>query len=151
MTHGTVTLAVTVAILAGAIFQVASLDLLMMGGLTLLLLFGVLTPAEAFVGFANEAVLIVAALFVIAQGIRDTGALDFLVRSVLGRPKGTARAQLRLMLPVGALSAFLNNTPVVAMLVPVVLDWSRRIQVPASKLMMPLSFAAMMGGACTII
>src|SRR5690606_24938113 len=70
---------------------------------------------------------------------------------LLGRPRSIAGAQLRLMLPVTAMSAFLNNTPVVAMLVPAVEDWAKRCGLTVSKLMIPLSYAAILGGMCTLI
>jgi len=149
--EGWATIGVTGAIVLGMAFNVAAPDLIMVAGVTALLALGVLSPAEALHGFANEAVLTVAALFVVAAGIRDTGGLDFLGRRVLGKPKGLAAAQLRLMAPVAGMSAFLNNTPVVAMLVPLVGDWSKRIGHPSSKLLIPLSYAAILGGTCTII
>ncbi|MEO0323829.1 MAG: SLC13 family permease, partial [Myxococcota bacterium] len=89
--------------------------------------------------------------FVVAAGVRETGALDLVARWVLGRPRALAGAQLRVMLPVSSLSAFLNNTPVVAMFVPLVERWARRHGLPASMLLMPLSYAAILGGTCTLI
>ncbi len=145
------TVAVTAAIVAAMALNIAGPDLIMVAGLTVLLLLGIVTPEQALSGFSNEAVLTVAALFVVAAGIRDTGGLDVLARRVLGQPRSLAGAQLRLMLPVAGMSAFLNNTPVVAMLVPIVGDWSRRVGIPVSRLLIPLSYAAMLGGTCTLI
>lgn len=142
---------VTLGIVVAMAINLAAPDLLMIAGLTVLLLLGIVTPEQAFAGFANEAVLTVAALFVVAAGVRDTGALDFVARRVLGRPRSLPSAQLRLMAPVAGMSAFLNNTPVVAMLVPIVGDWSRRIGIPASRLLIPLSYAAILGGTCSLI
>jgi di/tricarboxylate transporter len=119
--------------------------------LSVLFLTGVIDAKAALAGFANEGVWTVGLLFVVASAMRETGAMDVLARSLLGQPKTVVRAQLRLMLPVASLSAFLNNTPIVAMMVPVVSDWSRRLGMPASKLMMPLSFATILGGTCTLI
>lgn len=126
-------------------------DLVLAAAMTLLLLFGILTPAQAVEGFGNEGMLTVAVLFVVAAGVESTGAMDWVVRRVLGRPKHVAAAQLRMMVPVAAMSGFLNNTPVVAMMLPIVLDWSKRIGVSASKLLMPLSWATILGGTITII
>ena len=145
------TVGVTVGIVVAMALNVAAPDLLMVAALTVLLVLGILEPAEALSGFSNEAVLTVGALFVVAAGIRDTGGLDFLARRVLGRPSSLPAAQLRLMVPVAGMSAFLNNTPVVAMLVPIVGDWSRRIGIPVSRLLIPLSYAAILGGTCTLI
>ena len=77
--------------------------------------------------------------------------MDWVVRRVLGRPKSTLAAQTRMMLPVAAMSAFLNNTPVVAMMLPIVQDWAKRIGISPAKLLMPLSWATILGGTVTII
>lgn len=99
----------------------------------------------------NEGVLTVAALFVVAAGLTETGGMSRLTERLLGRPGSEIGAQLRLMLPVSTFSAFLNNTPIVAMFMPVVEDWCRKIGVSPSKLLLPLSYAAILGGGCTLI
>ena len=126
-------------------------DLALTGAMTCLLLLGILTPGQAAEGFGNEGMLTVAILFVVAAGIESTGAMDWVVRRVLGRPKTTVSAQVRMMTPVAAMSAFLNNTPVVAMMLPIVQDWAKRIGISPSKLLMPLSWATILGGTVTII
>ncbi|MDQ2693822.1 MAG: SLC13 family permease, partial [Pseudomonadota bacterium] len=126
-------------------------ELLLFAGLIVLVTSGVLTPAQALEGFANEGLMTVALMYVVAAGIRETGGLDFLVRYVLGRPRSERVAQARLMLPVLVMSAFLNNTPLVATFMPAVLSWSKRIRVSPSKLLLPLSYAAILGGTCTLI
>jgi di/tricarboxylate transporter len=146
-----VTLAVTAAMVLAMVRGLAGPDLVMLAGLSLLVTLGIVPVARGFSGFANEGVLTVAALFVVAAGVRDTGGLDALLRRVLGRPRGLGEAQLRLFLPVSAVSAFLNNTPVVAMMVPVVTDWARRNRLPLSRLLIPLSYASILGGTCTLI
>ncbi|MBK9130709.1 MAG: SLC13 family permease [Gammaproteobacteria bacterium] len=126
-------------------------DIVMMAGLTLLLAAGILTPAEALSGLSNEGMVTVGIMFVIVTGLRDTGAIAWIVQHLLGIPRSTLHAQLRLMTPVAAMSAFLNNTPVVAMMIPAVQDWARRHQISVSKLMIPLSYATIAGGTCTLI
>lgn len=126
-------------------------DITMAGGLTLLLVAGILSPAQALVGFANEGMITVGVLYVVVTGVRETGGIAWIVQRVLGRPGSTQHAQLRLMLPTAALSAFLNNTPVVAMFIPAVKDWAKRYRLSVSALMIPLSFAAIVGGLCTLI
>jgi di/tricarboxylate transporter len=93
----------------------------------------------------------VAALFIVAAGIRETGALHLLTDRALGRPTSVLRAQLRMMVPVAGLSAFMNNTPLVAMLLPVVTDWAKKMKLSPSKLLMPLSYATILGGLATKI
>jgi di/tricarboxylate transporter len=112
---------------------------------------GILSVDDAVRGFANPGVLTIAALFVVVVGLRDTGAIDWIASGLLGRPRGERGALLRVMAPVAGLSAFLNNTPVVAMMIPAVQDWAKRLQIPPSRLLMPLSYAAILGGTCSLI
>ena len=126
-------------------------DIVMVGGLSLLLLAGVLTPEQALSGLANEGMVTVGVLYVVVAGLRETGGISWIVHSVLGRPHSLVHAQLRLMTPVAAMSAFLNNTPVVAMFIPAISDWARRNQLSVSRLMIPLSYASIIGGTCTLI
>jgi di/tricarboxylate transporter len=126
-------------------------DVVLVAALTLLMLTGVVSPEEALSGLSNPGLATVGVLYVVAAGLVDTGSIHMLGSKLLGQPKSTASAQLRLMLPVTGMSAFLNNTPVVAMMVPFVTEWGRRCRIPASRLMIPLSYAAIFGGLCTII
>lgn len=126
-------------------------DLLLVGALTGLLVLGVLAPEEALSGLSNPGLATVGVLYVVVSGLVETGAVHAVAQGWLGRPRSERQAQLRLMLPVAGLSAFLNNTPVVAMLVPAVQDWARRNRLSVSKLMIPLSYAAILGGTCTLI
>ncbi len=126
-------------------------DLVLMAGLTLLLLSGVITPTDALIGFSNEGMATVAVLYIVITGFRETGGINWIVQSVLGSPRSLPHAQLKLMAPVATLSAFLNNTPVVAIFIPAIDDWAKRYQLSVSKLMLPLSYAAIAGGTCTLI
>lgn len=126
-------------------------DRAMLAVLGLLILSGVLTPARALAGFSNEGMMTVALLFIVAAAVRRTGALAVACGKLLGKPRSIVGAQLRLMAPVTALSGFVNNTPLVAMLLPEVRDWSRRSGVAPSRLLIPLSYAAILGGVVTLI
>lgn len=126
-------------------------DIIMVGGLTLLLVSGILTPAEALSGLSNEGMVTVGVLYVVVSGLRETGGIEWIVHVLLGKPRSLRHAQSKLMVPVVALSAFLNNTPVVALFIPAVQDWAKRHRLPLSKLMIPLSFASIAGGTCTLI
>ncbi|MBC8210318.1 MAG: SLC13 family permease [Gammaproteobacteria bacterium] len=128
-----------------------SADIVMVGGLTLLLLAGVLSPEQALSGLANEGMVTVGVLYVVVAGLRQTGGIAWIVQSVLGRPQSLRFAQIRMMAPVALISAFLNNTPVVAMFIPAISDWSKRNRLSVSKLMIPLSYASIAGGTCTLI
>ena len=112
---------------------------------------GVLTASEALVGLSNEGVVTIAALFIVAAGLADTGAMNKFVRRLLGTGGSLAAAQNRLLWPTALLSGVMNNTPLVAMLLPLTHDWAKRNGISVSQLLMPLSFAAILGGACTLI
>jgi di/tricarboxylate transporter len=123
----------------------------MVGALLCLLLARVLTPAEAFAGFANPAPITVAALYVLARAVEKTGLLHPVLARLLGRRARDGISLARLTLPAAGASALLNNTPLVAMLVPPVSDWADRTGQPASRFLMPLSYAVILGGAITLI
>jgi len=145
--------AIGTVVVTFGILVVASLpsDYVFLGGLTALLLAGVLDPGSALAGFSSPGVVTVGALYVVVTGLRETGGLIWVAQHVLGHPQTSRGAQFRLMMPVTILSAFLNNTPVVALFIPVVTAWARRIRVHASRLLIPLSYASIFGGICTLI
>lgn len=113
--------------------------------------FGIIGPADALGGLANDGVVTIAALFLVAAGLRETGVANWLVSRVFGTPTTLFSAQNRLLWPTAIMSAFLNNTPLVAMLLPVTQDWAKRHRLTLSKLLMPLSYASILGGSCTLI
>ncbi len=150
--QGWVTLAVVAALFV--LLQrrrAVAADFLFLAALTVLTLAGVLTPQQALAGFANPVLFTIAALFVVAGGLRWTGALDMIGHWVLGRATTVRGALMRLAAPVLGLSAFTNNTPIVAMLVPIVVDWCRRRGISPSRLLLPISYLAILGGTCTLI
>lgn len=112
---------------------------------------GVIDVGQALSGFSNAGMATVGALFIVVTGLRETGGVDWIAQRALGKPRTLRGALVRVILPVTSMSAFLNNTPVVAMLIPAVQDWAKRLGVNPSKLMIPLSYAAIMGGTCTLI
>ena len=123
----------------------------MVGCLLLLVLTGQVAPESAFLGFSNTAVLMIGALFVVASGLRQTGAIDRIAPMLIGRPMSVRAVIGRLGVPVTALSGFMNTTPLVAMFLPVTLDISRRLKVSPSRVLMPLSFAGILGGQLTLV
>ncbi len=135
------------AILAAALTALVVIPVPIEGGWKM----GVLTLTDAFAGFSNTGMLTVGVLFVVVAGLKETGGIDWIAGSVLGRPKGLRRALVRVIFPVGGMSVFLNNTPVVAMMIPAISDWAKKMQVSPSKLMIPLSYAAIIGGTCSLI
>lgn len=145
------TLITLAGVLATLTLTRISADLVLMSALALLLISGVLEPMSALVGFGNPGVITIATLYVVAAGLKETGAVQWIARLLLGHPKSQRGAQLRMIAPTGVLSGFMNNTAVVAMFIPAIQDWAQRLGIPASKLLLPLSYAAILGGTCTLI
>ncbi len=146
-----IALSVIAGCLLALIFTRRPPDMILCGGVVVLLLLDVLSPKEALAGMSNEGMVTVGVLFIVAQALSETGVVSWISHSMLGRPKSVGVAQLRLMAPVAAFSTILNNTPVVAMMIPAVRDWAKRNNLPVSQLMIPLSYAAIVGGTCTLI
>jgi anion transporter len=145
------TAAVLVVILIGLVRDWLGPDVLLTAGVTTLVLFGVLEPGPAFAGFANEGVLTIAGLFVVARAVEESGALDRIARSLLGMQGSERQALLRTMVATAGISTVLNNTPVVAMLGPTVRRWARQHGISPKRLLIPVSYAAILGGVCTLI
>ncbi len=145
----------TLAVLAGVIVLLVVTrwppSLVLLAGLTTLLATGIVSEADALEGFANPAVIVIAALFAVTAGLKEPGAMAMVTEPLLGRPKTLAVAPARLMGPTAVLSAFVSNTPLVAAMLPVVHDWASKHGYSVSKLLIPLSFASILGGACTLI
>jgi di/tricarboxylate transporter len=126
-------------------------DLVMAGGIGLLVLTGSLSPKDAFAGLASPSIITIALLLVVSQGVIETGLIQWIGPALFGRAKSPLVAQVRLMLPVAAISAFINNTPLVAMCIPVVQDFAKRTKIAPGKLFIPLAYAATLGGVCSLI
>lgn len=144
-------LGVVVLIFLGLLRNVAPPDVILMGGAVVVGLAGIVSPQEVFHGFTNEGLLTVAALFVVAAALRETGVLDNLGARILGSARNESRAFARLAGPILTISAFLNNTPVVAMMMPIISGWCRKNRVSPSRLLLPVSYLAILGGTCTLI
>jgi len=126
-------------------------DISLLGATAIFRLTDVITPAEAWQGFCTSSILAIAALFVVARCLEETRTVEMLIKPVLGRPRFHPAAVLRLCIPAAFASAFLNNTPLVAMLLSIVENWAAKCDLMPSVLLMPLSFASIMGGTCTQI
>ena len=129
-----------------------STDVVAVVVMVVLLVSGILTPAEGFNGVANPATVTVGAMFVISAGLFRAGAVNFLGRGLrrLARRSSTLMV-LVMMLGVGSLSSFLNNTATVAIMIPVIMVVAQRVNTSPSKLLMPLAFASLLGGMCTVL
>ncbi|MBU0640028.1 MAG: SLC13 family permease [Planctomycetes bacterium] len=126
-------------------------DILLLGGSVLVALAGIITPEDLATGFSNKSMLTIGALFVVAAAMRETGALDRIGAHMLGRVRTERGALLRIAPQVAGLSAFLNNTAVVAMMIPILTDWCRKFRISPSRLLLPLAYLAILGGMCTLV
>ncbi|WP_052668902.1 SLC13 family permease [Nitriliruptor alkaliphilus] len=147
---------IAIAILAGLLValirEVASPAPILIGGVVLFVLAGILPAEQAFAGLSNPATISIAGLYVVARAVRDHAGLDRVVDRLLGDgTSGSRGAVARLVGPVLGLSGVVNNTPLVAATGPIVRTWAERRGVAATHLLIPLSFAAILGGLLTTI
>ena len=144
----------TLAIVVGAIVLFASekvrIDIVALGVLVLLVVFGMVTPVEALSGFSNEATVTVAAMFALSLGIERSGALEPLGR-LLSRIRQPWLLTLALMLAIAPMGAFIKNIALVATFLPLALRVCARTHTSPGCVLMPMAFAAQMGGVCTLI
>jgi len=146
-----ITLAVVALTIAALAREILSPDVLLFGALVVLVAAGVLDFEAALRGFSNPVLLTIAGLLVVASGLKGTGALEVVTDLVLGTARTLRQALVRLTGTTVVASAFLNNTPIVAMGIPVVTRWGRRRGLAPSRLLIPLSYASILGGVCTLI
>ncbi|MEX1023799.1 MAG: SLC13 family permease [Planctomycetota bacterium] len=132
--------------------QVVRLEITCLGIIVVLALSGVVGLDEALTGFSSPATLTIAAMFVLSAGLERSGAVDWIAMRLVHTSSGGIRRLLAtLLVPTAAFSAFMNNTPVVALMIPVTLSLGNRFKHSAAKLLMPISFVAMIAGTCTLI
>ncbi|NJO86788.1 MAG: SLC13 family permease [Lewinella sp.] len=147
-----ITLLITLLAVLLFVTEWLSIDLVALLILGSLVVTGVISPAEGLAGFSNEATLTVAFMFVLSAALLKTGALQMLAQRMAGRFRSRPRwAAFLLLLTVAAVSAFINNTPVVAVFIPIVTQIAATAKLKPSQLLIPLSFASLLGGMCTLI
>ncbi len=149
--QGLLTVSVVLGSLGLLFWERFSPDRVMGSAVALLVLTGVLTPLEGLQGFWNPGLLTVAVLFVLVAALKTTGAIGWIGSWVLGRPSGERGALFRLVPITSTLSAFINNTPVVATLTSSIEHWSRSSRISPSRLLLPMNYATILGGMCTLV
>ncbi len=112
---------------------------------------GILTPKEILSGFANEQLAVIIILLLIGEIIRKSNLIDSYFNNFFSRTKTYKKFIFRLIFPVAGLSAIINNTPLVAIIMPYVLNWGKKHNIAPSKLLIPLSYSAILGGTATLI
>ncbi len=131
--------------------EVSRPEFIVFCALAVLLLSGILTPSEAIKGFSNEGMLTVALLFMIAGTVQQSGLFSKFTSTIMGVGKKPRVSLARMMLPISAFSAFLNNTPIVVMFSPIIRQWCKERNISPSKFLIPLSYATIFGGTITLI
>lgn len=127
--------------------------LVLLSGAVIFMAAGIITPRQLLEGFSNKGMITVALLFLVSEGIRRTGVLENVLRRLMpheDKPK-LSRIQLRMLPTISFISAFLNNTPVVVIFAPMIKRWAEKHHIPATRLLIPLSYATILGGMCTLI
>jgi di/tricarboxylate transporter len=146
------TLSILILALIAFIFEWLPVDLTALVVAIVLMLLGLVTPEEGISGFSNSATVTVMAMFILSAGITKTGVVQIIRDLLVKWGSNNASQQLLLMgLLVGPVSAFINNTAVVAIFIPIVEDWCKKRGISVSKLLMPLSYVTILGGMITII
>ncbi len=148
-------IALVLTILVGAVVLFASeklpIDLVAILVLATLLITGLVTPQEGVSGFSNQATITVGAMFILSAGLQKTGAVRVVAETLIRWGRSQFILLVLVMITAGGVSAFINNTAAVAVLLPLVVAVCSRYKFPPSKLLIPLSFASQFGGVCTLI
>jgi di/tricarboxylate transporter len=147
-----IVLTVVVAMIVALAKDAMRPGLILFSGAVFFMAIGIITPTELAAGFSNKGMLTVGVLFLVSEGVRYSGILNKLAAlSLPKQQRSMPRMLTSIMLPISALSAFLNNTPVVIIFAPVIKRWAEKLNLPPSKFLIPLSYATIFGGVCTLI
>src|SRR6185295_6129381 len=146
-----ITLGILVVMFVLLVWDKLPIWLVFIGAITVAMTLRIAAPAALLKGYSNTGVITVAALYPVAAGMYATGAISLVSERVIGLPRSITKAQLRILVPVSIVSAFLYNTPLVAMMIPAVRDLTRRTGLNGSKVFMGLSYVALLGGTITLI
>ncbi len=149
--NAVITLFTLFLFIASIVTNRVPVDIALLSSMVVLIVTQVVTPSEALAGFSNPAIFIIACFYVVSAAVRESGALHWWVMKLLGDDKSLSVFLPRLMAPVAAVSSVMSNTPVVAMFIPFLRDWADRHKLSLSKVLIPLSFASILGGLCTLI
>lgn len=141
-----------VAMLAALIMDKMRPGMILFSVVVLFLCTGILSPKEMLEGFSNKGMITVAMLFLVSEGIRQSGALTQVIKKLLPQEKTSVfKAQIRMLPSIAFISAFLNNTPIVVIFAPIIKRWASSVKLPATYFLIPLSYVTILGGICTLI
>jgi len=145
------TLAIVITVLVTLATTPAPTEVVLLGAMIVLSVAGVISPHQALSGFSSPGVMTVAALYVVVAGLRETGMIAWFSQLVFGRPRSLLSAQAKLFTASSLLSTVINNTPVVAMFIPIAQEWSARYGLSISRLLLPMNNVVILAGLCTLI
>lgn len=149
---GYIALGIILLMIISLVKEIMRPGLILFSALVIFLVADILTTEEALSGFSNKGMITVALLFLVSEGVKESGVLNKLGRVILPKKrKPIPRLLMQIMIPVSAISAFLNNTPVVIIFAPMLKKWADKLSLPSQKFLIPLSYAAIFGGTCTLI
>lgn len=149
---GYIAIAIVILMIIALLKEMMRPGLVLFTALVLFMLADIITSEEALAGFSNKGMITVGILFLISEGFKQTGAITKLGNVLLPKKRATIpRLILRLTIPIAGVSAFLNNTPMVIIFAPMVKKWAEKLGLPSQKFLIPLSYATIFGGTCTLI
>ncbi len=150
--EGYFVVAVIIIMIIALIYDLMRPGLILFSALVVLMATGVITSNESLAGFSNKGMLTVGVLFLVSEGFRQTGGLNVVARAFLPKRRGKMPfTLLKILFPISTISAFLNNTPVVIIFAPIVKNWAEKMNLSPQKFLIPLSYATILGGVCTLI
>jgi di/tricarboxylate transporter len=150
--EGYIALAVIALTIIALAKEVMRPGLVFFSSAVILMISGIISDQELLAGFSNKGMITVGVLFLVSEGVRQAGLLNRLAQTYLPKKRGRLFFMIpRIILPVSVLSAFLNNTPVVIIFAPIVKKWSEKLNLSYKKFLIPLSYATILGGMCTLI
>jgi di/tricarboxylate transporter len=149
---GYIALGVIVLMIIALVREILRPGLILFTALVIFMIFDIISAKDALSGFSNKGMITVALLFLVSEGVKESGVLNKIGAVILPKKrKPIPRLLMQIMIPVSAISAFLNNTPVVIIFGPMLKKWADRMSLPSQKFLIPLSYATIFGGTCTLI
>jgi di/tricarboxylate transporter len=149
---GYIALGVVLLMIIALVKEILRPGLILFSALVIFMIFDIITPEDALSGFSNKGMITVALLFLVSEGVKESGILNKTAAIILPKKrKPIPRLLMQIMIPVSAISAFLNNTPVVIIFGPMLKKWADKMSLPSQKFLIPLSYATIFGGTCTLI
>ena len=149
---GYIALGIILLMIIALVREILRPGLILFSALVIFMVFDIISAEDALSGFSNKGMITVALLFLVSEGVKESGLLNKTAAIIMPKKrKPIPRLLMQIMIPVSAISAFLNNTPVVIIFGPMLKKWADKLSLPSQKFLIPLSYATIFGGTCTLI